>query len=256
MDLFLIRHGQSGSGKSLGRNLGPNGINEKSLTTAGIAEIERTSEALKTLNIIPDAIVTSPLKHARHSAEIVDSILFANKRSPVGKLKKKKKLNAVQVWNDLAPEGDRALVYRDLAKFRYDAKIFVVGHEPFLTKMAADIVSSSSSSSSTPNTRKRLRNSSSNSNPNLGYGRGSPRSIILKRSGMARINITSMNPKLKGELRWLLTPMLLKRISLIKASKKGGRKKNQKTIQYPQIVSSSDFTTNSKTRPTVAATHH
>ena len=148
MDLFLIRHGQSGSGKSLGRNLGPNGINEKSLTTAGIAEIERTSEALKTLNIIPDAIVTSPLKHARHSAEIVDSILFANKRSPVGKLKKKKKLKSVQVWNDLAPEGDRALVYRDLAKFKYDAKIFVVGHEPFLTKMAADIVSSSSSSSS------------------------------------------------------------------------------------------------------------
>ena len=236
--------------------MGPNGINEKTLTTAGIAEIERTGEALKTLNIIPDAIVTSPLKHARHSAEIVNSILFANKRSPVGKLKKKKKkLKSVQVWNDLAPEGDRALVYRDLAKFKYDAKIFVVGHEPFLTKMAADIVSSSSSSSSTPNTRKRLRNSSSNSNPNLGYDRGSYRSITLKRSGMARINITSMNPKLKGELRWLLTPMLLKRISLIKASKKGGRKKNQKTIQYPQIVSSSDFTTNSKTRPTVAATH-
>lgn len=236
--------------------MGPNGMNEKTLTTAGIAEIERTGEALKTMNIIPDAIVTSPLEHARHSAEIVDGILFANKRSPVGKLKKKKKLNGVQVWNDLAPEGDRALVYNELAKFKYDAKIFVVGHEPFLTKMAADIVSSSSSSSSsTPNTRKRLRHSSSNSNPNLGYGRGSPRSIILKRSGMARINITSMNPKLKGELRWLLTPMLLKRISLIKASKKGGRKKNQKTIQYPQIVSSSDFTTNSKTRPTVAATH-
>ena len=243
MDLFLIRHGQSGAGKSLGRNLGPNGINEKTLTTTGIAEIERTGEALKILNITPDAIVTSPLKHARHSAEIVDSILFAKKRSPVGKLKKKKKFKSVQVWNDLAPEGDRALVYNELAKFKYDAKIFVVGHEPFLTKMAADIVSSSSSSSS------------SNSNPNLGYGRGSHRSIILKRSGMARINITSMNPKLKGELRWLLTPMLLKRISLIKASKKGGRKKNQKTIQYPQIVSSSDFTTNSKTRPTVAATH-
>jgi phosphohistidine phosphatase len=227
LDLFLIRHGQSGAGKSLGRNLGPNGINEKTLTTAGIAEIERTGEALMTLNIIPDAIVTSPLKHARHSAEIVDSILFANKRSPVGKLKKKKKLKSVQVWNDLAPEGDRALVYNELAKFKYDAKIFVVGHEPFLTKMAADIVSSSSSSSS-PNTRKRLRHSSSNSNPNLGYGRGSHRSIILKRSGMARINITSMNPKLKGELRWLLSPMLLKRISLIKASKKGGKKEKSK----------------------------
>ncbi|MGH9974550.1 MAG: phosphoglycerate mutase family protein [Nitrososphaeraceae archaeon] len=94
MDLFLIRHGQSGSGKSLGRNLDPDGKNEKTLTAAGIIEIERASEALKTLNIIPDAIVTSPLEHARQSAEIANSILFANKRSTDGKLKKKKKLKA------------------------------------------------------------------------------------------------------------------------------------------------------------------
>jgi broad specificity phosphatase PhoE len=53
--MYLIRHGQSGSGKSLGRSSGPNGINEKTLTAAGIAEIERTGEALKSLHIIPDA---------------------------------------------------------------------------------------------------------------------------------------------------------------------------------------------------------
>ena len=117
--------------------MGPNGINEKTLTTAGIAEIERTGEALMTLNIIPYAIVTSPLKHARHSAEIVDSILFANKRGQIGKPKKKKKLRTLLVWNDLAPEGDRALVYKNLAKFKYDSKILVVGHEPFLTNMVA-----------------------------------------------------------------------------------------------------------------------
>ena len=107
MDLFLIRHGQSGSGKNLGRSLDPNVITGKTLTAAGIAEIERTGEALKMLNIIPDAIVTSPIRHAHHSAEIVDSILFANKQGSAGKLKKKKRLKMVQVWNDLAPEGDR-----------------------------------------------------------------------------------------------------------------------------------------------------
>lgn len=94
MDLYLR---QSNSGKSLDRNLGPNGITEKTLTSAGIAEIERAGDALKTLKIIPDAIVTSPLGHARHSAEIVDSILFANKRGLVGKPKKKKKVKSVQV---------------------------------------------------------------------------------------------------------------------------------------------------------------
>lgn len=248
MDLFLVRHGQSGSGKNLGRSLGPNGINEKTLTATGIAEIERTGKALKRMNIVPDAIVTSPLRHAYHSAEIVDSILFANKRSPVGK-PKKKKLKTVQVWNDLAPEGDRALVYKNLAKFKYDSKVLVVGHEPFLTKMVAEIVSSSSP----PNTPRRLRHSSSDSNPCLGYCRGKHRSIVLKRSGLARISITSMNPKLKGELRWLLTPMLLKGISLIKSSKKARGKKNQKVSQYHQIASPSDFTTNSKTKPAVTA---
>lgn len=228
--------------------MGPNGINEKTLTATGIAEIKRTAETLKRMNIVPDAIVTSPLRHAHHSAEIVDSILFANKRAPIGKAKKKKKLKSVQVWNDLAPEGDRALVYKNLAKFKYDSKVLVVGHEPFLTKMVAEIISSSSSSPNTPR-----RYSSSDSNPYLSYGRSKHRSIVLKRSGLARISITSMNPKLKGELRWLLTPMLLTGISLIKKSKKARGKKNQKTFQYQQIVSPSDFTTNSKTKPAVTA---
>ena len=71
--------------------MGPNGINEKTLTATGIAEIERTAQTLKRMNIVPDAIVTSPLKHAHHSAEIVDGILFANKRGQIGKPKKKKK---------------------------------------------------------------------------------------------------------------------------------------------------------------------
>jgi phosphohistidine phosphatase len=249
LDLFLIRHGQSGSGKNLSRNLGPNGINEKTLTATGIAEIERTAQTLKRMNIVPDAIVTSPLKHAHHSAEIVDGILFANKRGQIGKPKKKKKLTTIQVWNDLAPEGDRALVYKNLAKFKYDSKVLVVGHEPFLTKMVAEIVSSSSSS----NTPRRFRHSSSDSNLYLGYGRGKHRSIVLKRSGLARISITSMNPKLKGELRWLLTPMLLKGISLIRKGKKARGKRNQKVFQYRQVASPSDFTTNSKTKPAVTA---
>jgi phosphohistidine phosphatase len=249
MDLYLIRHGQSGSGESEGFSLVPNGTSQKTLTAAGVIEIERTSNALKTLNIIPDAIVTSPLEHARHSAEIAGSILFANKGGTDGK-PKKKILRSVQVWNDLAPEGDRAVVYKNLAKFKYDTKILVVGHEPFLTKMAADIVSSSSS----PNPHRGVRRSMLHTYPNLEDDTSNHhRSIVLKRPGLARISINSMNPKLKGELRWLLTPMLLKVITLIKSSeKKRRRKKNQMLSHYPPITSSSDFTTTFK--PKSAAT--
>ena len=250
MDLYLIRHGQSGSGKNIGLGLSPNGTNKKTLTAEGVIEIERTGNALKTLNIIPDAIITSPLEHARQSAEIIGSILSASNRGTDGKLKKKKKLRSVQVWNDLAPEGDRALVYKNLAKFKYDSKILVVGHEPFLTSMAADIVSSSSSQ----NIRRGVRRSVLSINANLGDERGNHRrSIVLKRSGLARLNITSMNPKLKGELRWLLTPMLLKGISLIKTSKKRKGKKHQSLFQSPPITSSSDFNTISRTKSTVSA---
>lgn len=131
------------------------------------------------------------------------------------------------------------------AKFKYDSKILVVGHEPFLTKMAADIVSSSSS----PITSRSLRSSTSHSNPNLGFNKGNHHSIVLKRSGLARISTICMNPKLKGELPLLLTPMLLKRISsLTKTSKKKKGKKNQKIFQYPPITSSFDSTTTSKTK--------
>lgn len=247
MDLYLIRHGQSGSGKNIGLGLSPNGTNKKTLTAEGVIEIELTGNALKTLNIIPDAIITSPLEHVRQSAEIVGSILSANNRGTDGKLKKKKKSRSVQVWNDLAPEGDRALVYKNLAKFKYDSKILVVGHEPFLTRMAADIVSSSS----LQNTRRGVRRSVLSINPNLGDERGNHRrSIVLKRSGLAR---SSMNPKLKGELRWLLTPMLLKGISLIKTSKKKKGKKYQRIFQSLPITSSSDFNTPSRTKSTVSA---
>jgi phosphohistidine phosphatase SixA len=110
MDLYLIRHGQFASGKSLGRSSDSKRVNEKILNAEGIAEIERTGRALKTLNIIPDTIVTSPLRHARHNAEILDSILFANKHNTYGKTKRKNTPKSIQVWNDLAPEGDRALV--------------------------------------------------------------------------------------------------------------------------------------------------
>ena len=250
MDLYLIRHGQSGSGQTLDRSSSLNKENEKTLTAAGIAQIERTGKALKALNIIPDAIVTSPLGHSRQSAEIVDSILFANKRNTNGK-PKKRKLKSIQIWNDLAPEGDRAIVYKNLAKFEYESKILVVGHEPFLTKMVAEIVSSSPLSPSSPTANRRLKSSISGSNSNLRYSIGDYRSIVLKRSGLVRISITSTNPKLKGELRWLLTPMLLKAIALAKKRKTKNENKNKK---YPPIASSPGFAITKK-KSTVAPIH-
>jgi phosphohistidine phosphatase len=212
-----MRHGQSGSGQSLG------------------FQVERTGKALKTLNIIPDAVVTSPLGHPLQTAEIVNNVLFPSKRTIDGKPKERKRnMKNFQVWNDLSPQGDRSIVYKNLAKFKYDSKILIIGHEPFLTKMVGEIVSSSSLSS--PDVRRKLKRSICGSNPNLENGRDDSRNTILKRSELVKISITSMNPKLKGELRWLLTPMLLKTISIVKRSR---TRKNQK---YHQLTFASNST--------------
>lgn len=90
----------------------------------------------------------------------------------------------MEEWNELKPEGSRAELYRKLSHFKQESSILVVGHEPYLSTMISEIV--------------------------FGGGAGS---IVLKKGGLARIGLTAMQPKIKGELRWLLTPRHLKRVA-------------------------------------------
>ena len=96
------------------------------------------------------------------------------------KLKKGK----VEQWNELKPEGNSAELYRKLSQFKQESSVLVVGHEPNLSNMTSNIV--------------------------FGTTAGG---IVLKKAGVAKINITSLQPKAKGELRWLLTPSQLKKLS-------------------------------------------
>jgi phosphohistidine phosphatase len=93
----------------------------------------------------------------------------------------KVKKGRMEGWSELKPEGKRPELYRRLSQFKQGSSILVVGHEPYLSTMIGEIV---------------FGNSAGN--------------IILKKSGLARIGITSFRPNIKGELRWLLTPKLLK----------------------------------------------
>jgi phosphohistidine phosphatase len=62
--------------------------------------------------------------------------------------------------------------------------VLVVGHEPYLSTMVSEIVFDS------------------------GNGR-----IVMKKAGLAKITVASFQPKIKGELRWLLTPKHLKKVA-------------------------------------------
>ncbi|HYJ01498.1 MAG TPA: hypothetical protein VEW92_04735, partial [Nitrososphaeraceae archaeon] len=88
--------------------------------------------------------------------------------------------------------GSKDSLSNKLSKLNIDSVILIVGHEPYLSSMINDIISNNADTD---------RNYNTNHN-----------NIILKKAGLSRIKITSTVPKLKGELRWLLTPRILKKI--------------------------------------------
>jgi phosphohistidine phosphatase len=93
----------------------------------------------------------------------------------------KVKKGKMEGWSELQPEGKKPDLYRRLSQLKRESSVLVVGHEPYLSTMMCEIV--------------------------FGNGDGN---IVLKKSGLARIDITSFQPNIKAEMRWLLPPRLLK----------------------------------------------
>ena len=88
----------------------------------------------------------------------------------------------MQDWAELSPEGNRLDLYNKLLQLKQQSSVLVVGHEPYLSKMISEMIFEGNNG-----------------------GR-----IDLKKTGLARIRIVSSTPKFQGELRWLLTPKLLR----------------------------------------------
>src|SRR5918996_952039 len=84
------------------------------------------------------------------------------------------------------------IAYDKIRKFNIDSVILIVGPEPYPSNKINDIIS--------------------NNDADRNYNKNN-KNIILKKAGFSRIKITSTVPKLKGELRWLLTPRILKKLS-------------------------------------------
>lgn len=143
---------------------------ERTLTVAGRKEVEQIADSLDTLGVKFDQVLTSPLKRANETAAIVANAF---------KLQKKMK-----ILDELKPEGSRPELYRKIASMAEDASVLIVGHEPYLSSMIAELI-----------------------------GAGQSGQIDLKKAGLARIRITSKVPELRGELRWLLTPKHMKKIA-------------------------------------------
>ena len=90
----------------------------------------------------------------------------------------------VEIWDELKPEGSKQELYKKLSQLRPEAVVLCVGHEPYLTQAINELM-----------------------------GHQGPPKMVLRKCGLARMSIMSFAPKAEGELRWLLTPRLLKRMS-------------------------------------------
>ena len=169
-----MRHGCAGN-----RLSDPMKDTKRQLTVSGKKEVVEIAKSLKKLGVNFNVIISSPLTRAFQTAKIIAEEYNLTEQ--------------IEQSEELKPNGSKDSLSNKLSKLNIDSVILIVGHEPYLSSMINDIISNNDDTD---------RNYNTNHN-----------NIILKKAGLSRIKITSTVPKLKGELRWLLTPRILKKLS-------------------------------------------
>ena len=98
---------------------------DRALTANGKAEMREIGKTLKESGLEARQIVTSPLRRARETAEIIAHTL---------------KIPVLEEWDDLKPDGDRESLYQKLARIETSSSVVIVGHEPYLTSMIGEVI--------------------------------------------------------------------------------------------------------------------
>jgi phosphohistidine phosphatase len=89
---------------------------------------------------------------------------------------------SITLSDSLAPAGTPASIFQELAKHMRKGKIALVGHEPNIGELAARLI-------------------------------GSRTPIEFKKGAICRIDFEVFPPKGSGQLRWFITPKMLRRMS-------------------------------------------
>jgi len=120
MNLYLLRHGLAVEPGLAGYQ--PDA--ERPLTPKGKARLRTAARAMEALDLSFDCILSSPLRRARQTAEIV-----------ARRLRLRKKLAFA---DDLAPGGDPRRLIQELNQLRPEPQqVLLVGHEPYLGRLVA-----------------------------------------------------------------------------------------------------------------------
>ena len=182
MDLYLLRHGDVGKGVLSG------GTSDMVLTESAKKEIATVARSIKALNLRISAILTSPLQRAIQTARILSKTLGIEDR--------------ISVCSELAPEGSRAKLFEKLHRYHLGSSILIVGHKPYLSDLIYEIIFNENIHKLKERTsivRKQSRTELS-------------RGVVMKKAGLAKIRLNSLTPTTRGEIRWLMTPRVLKQL--------------------------------------------
>ena len=166
MEVYILRHGDANPQTKKAVD-----DSKRSLSEAGIKEIENVSWLFVKFVIKFDRVFSSPLKRAKQTAEII--------------MKNQKKSELIEL-NELKPEGSIEEVCKKISKQKEESAVLIIGHNPLLANLANYIINSPESLTSR---------------------------VSLKTGGLIKIKIIATEPKLKGELEWLLSPKLIRKVS-------------------------------------------
>lgn len=161
-ELYLVRHAIAADrGKEWPDD------RKRPLTERGMARFKEVVKGLAALDVTIDEIFTSPLVRAKQTA----ALLAAGSRGKP----------AVKVLEALAPGHAPAAVMQELARAARRRRVALVGHEPALGELAAELI-------------------------------GARRTLVFKKGGMCRIDVASLTSKRAGDLEWLLPPKVLRKL--------------------------------------------
>ena len=173
MELYLVRYGDHTKSN-------PRLKYRLSLTEQGKAEIKYLVTTIIKSHLDNPVIFSSPVSYCYETAKIIQDQL--RKKSKINK-------NILQTSDYLLPENNRIEFYKILSSLKFNSSVIIIGHEPYLTGVIIDAISVDS------------------------LNHHSFHKPLLKKSGLAKLVIQSLSPKIKGELKWLLTPRILKMVN-------------------------------------------
>jgi phosphohistidine phosphatase len=132
-EIYLVRHGLAGQFGDYEDDA------VRPLTEEGQKKTRKVAQRLLDFGVTFDRIYTSPYQRALQTAQILQSVGLQS--VGLGSTIEPALEPGLEIYDDLHPDGDQAVVLDRLANVRQlGLRVAIVGHEPDLSQLAATLV--------------------------------------------------------------------------------------------------------------------